>query len=289
MNTTISLPILNITELINLQKKPDPFTPGNSSLWTDPYIAKQMLKAHLDPTNDAASRQPKKIDAIVEWIIQLMDLRLGDQVLDLGCGPGLYAMRFAQQGLKVTGVDYSQNSISYATKKAQEEGLSITYRCQDYMQLEDTNLYDLVLLIYGDFCTFNPELRKKLLSTIHRVLKPGGSFIFDVTTPFLRQYAGLKNGWYAQGQGFWKPGNHLVLEQGFAYENDLFLDQYIVIEENGKISLHRNWFQDYTPDTIRSEIQANGFKVESLWSDLTGTLYYEKSDWIGVVARKSAG
>lgn len=248
-----------------------------------------MLKAHLDPTNDAASRQPKKIDGIVEWIIQLMDLRLGDQVLDLGCGPGLYAMRFAQQGLKVTGVDYSQNSISYAIKKAQEEGLSITYRCQDYMQLEETNQYDLVLLIYGDYCTFNPELRKKLLSTIHRVLKPGGSFIFDVTSPFLRQHAGLKNGWYAEGQGFWKPGNHLVLEQGFAYENDLFLDQYIVIEENGKISLHRNWFQDYTPDTIRSEIQANGFKVESLWSDLTGTLYYEKSDWIGVVARKSAG
>ena len=91
------------------------------------------------------------------------------------------------------------------------------------------------------------------------------------------------------GKAFWKPGKHLVLEQGFAYENDIFLDQYIVIEENGKTSLYRNWFQDYKPETIRSEIQANGFMVESLWSDLSGALYHEKSDWIGVVARKSAG
>ena len=126
MNTTISIPILNINELLRLQEKPEPFTPGNSSLWTDPYIAKQMLKAHLDPTLDAASRPPQMIDKTVDWVIQLLDLRLGDCILDLGCGPGLYASRMAQRGLKITGVDYSQNSISYAIKKAQEEGLQIT-------------------------------------------------------------------------------------------------------------------------------------------------------------------
>lgn len=289
MNTTISIPVLNIKELLRLQEKPEPFTPGDSRFWTDPYIAKRLLEAHLDPTLDAASRSPQMIDKTVDWVIQYLDLRLGDCILDLGCGPGLYASRMAQRGLKLTGVDYSQNSISYATKKAQEDGLAITYRFQDYLKLEDSNQYDLVLLIFGDFCTFDPESRKKILSAIKRSLKPGGIFIFDVSTPLLRQHAGLKNGWYAAGQGFWKPGKHLVLEQGFAYENDIFLDQYIVIEENGKTSLYRNWFQDYMPETIRSEIQANGFMVESLWSDLTGALYHEKSDWIGVVARKSAG
>jgi len=41
-----------------------------------------------------------------------------------------------------------------------------------------------------------------------------------------------------------------------------------------------------TPDSIRAELAQNGFAVESLWNDLTGTPYAEPSDWIGVVARR---
>jgi len=286
MNTPIFIPTVNIAELIRLQEKPELFTPGNSKFWTDPYIAKQMLKAHLDSSTEAASRPPEMIGKIIDWVIERMDLRLGDCVLDLGCGPGLYTSRLAQRGLKVTGVDYSQSSISYATKCAKEEGLSIDYRCQDYLTLADSNQYDLVLLIYGDFCTFSPESRRRILTNIHHALRPGGAFIFDVSTPFLRQRVGEKNGWYAEEQGFWKPGKHLVLKQGFAYENDIFLDQYIVIEENGKISLYRNWFQDYTVDAIRKELEVNTFLLENYWGGLAGEMWLKNSEWIGVVARK---
>ena len=59
-----------------------------------------------------------------------------------------------------------------------------------------------------------------------------------------------------------------------------------VIEGDGKISVYRNWFQDYTPETIRAELTAGGFEVESLWGDLTGAPLEEDSEWIGVVARK---
>ena len=111
--------------------------------------------------------------------------------------------------------------------------------------------------------------------------------MLDVSTPSLRDRVGLKNGWYVAQSGFWRPGPHLVLEQGFAYEGDIFLDQYVVIEENGKISVYRNWFQDYTAVTIRAELESNKFTVESLWSDLMGAPYNPASDWIGVIARRS--
>ncbi|MGB8645297.1 MAG: SAM-dependent methyltransferase, partial [Anaerolineae bacterium] len=149
--------------------------------------------------------------------------------------------------------------------------------------------FDAALLIYGDFCPLSPEQRARLLANVRRALKPGGRFVFDVSTPHLRQRAGLKNGWYAAQGGFWKPGPHLVLEQGFAYpEQDIYLDQYVVVEPDGKISIYRNWFQDYTQERIRAELQANGFSIQSLWSDLTGTPYAEPTDWIGVVAGKSS-
>lgn len=276
-----------LPQLINLQQKPAPFTPGEPLFWNDPHICVQMLKVHLDPTMDAASRKPETIDRTVQWIIGTLDLKNNDAILDLGCGPGLYTSRFAHTGLHVTGMDYSQNSIEYARQYASENGLNINYRFQDYLELDDQNLYDAISLIYGDFCPLNPSQRSRLLKNIHRALKPDGMFVFDVSTREHRKKHGNKNSWYAAEGGFWKPGPHLVLEEGFDYPDlAIWLDQYTTIEEDGKISVYRNWFQDYTPETITEELVQAGFSVESIWGDLTGTHYAPESEWIGLIASK---
>ena len=205
----------------------------------------------------------------------------------MGCGPGLYTSRFARAGLQVTGVDYSHRSIEYATKFATESNLNIAYRHQNYLELNDKNRYDVVLLIYGDFCPLNPEQRTTLLNNVYRALKPNGKFVLDVSTREHRKKHGNKNRWQALESGFWKPGPHLVLEEGFDYpEQSIWLDQYTVIEANGKMSVYRNWFQDYTPETITNELAQNGFVVESLWGDLTGTFFTQESEWIGLVTYK---
>src|SRR5512141_801858 len=112
-----------ISQLIELQKKPAPFTPGEALFWDDPHISKQMLDAHLNPTMDAASRRPETIDHSVKWLRETLGLKPGDSLLDLGCGPGLYASRFARAGFRVTGMDYSHRSIEYATQYATEHNL----------------------------------------------------------------------------------------------------------------------------------------------------------------------
>jgi len=114
-----------LSQLIKLQQRPIPFTPGEPLFWNDPHISAQMLKAHLDPKIEAASRTPETIDRSVQWILDTIALKADDKVLDLGCGPGLYASRFAHAGLQVTGVDYSHNSIEYARRYAIENSLNI--------------------------------------------------------------------------------------------------------------------------------------------------------------------
>jgi SAM-dependent methyltransferase len=277
---------VNMDLIRSLQEKPIPFTPGELLFWDDPHISTQMLKAHLNPENDLASRRPQTIQRSVEWLIASLGLQAGDSVLDLGCGPGLYSTRLAEKSLRVTGVDYSCRSIDYATEFALQNNLEIRYRYQDYLTLEDEGLYNAALLIYGDFCPLSPEQRKRLLANIRRALKPGGYFILDVTTPIHRQKHGSRNGWYAVETGFWKPGPHLVLEDGFDYpEQSIFLDQAIVIEDNGKVSVYRNWFQDFSRETITAELVAGGFAVQSVWNDLTGTPFVEDTEWIGIVAK----
>jgi hypothetical protein len=84
-----------------------------------------------------------------------------------------------------------------------------------------------------------------------------------------------------------KKTNCADLEQGFDYpEESIWLDQYTVVEADGKVSVYRNWFQDYTPETITEELSQGGFTVESLCGDLTGEPYTPASEWIGLVTRK---
>jgi cyclopropane fatty-acyl-phospholipid synthase-like methyltransferase len=202
---------MNIDDIIHLQKKPEPFTPGELLFWDDPHISTQMLKAHLDPDSDLASRRPETIQKSVDWLIATLALQRGEAVLDLGCGPGLYAARLAEQGLRVTGVDYSRRSVAYAEEYARQHNLDIHYRYQNYLTLKDEAQYDAALLIYGDFCPLSPEQRRQLLGNVHRALKPGGYFLLDVTTRVHRRERGNRNNWYAVNTGFWKPDPHLVL------------------------------------------------------------------------------
>lgn len=261
--------------------------PGEPLFWNDPHISSQMLEFHLNPETEAASRRPETIDRSVQWLIQTLGLKAGASLLDLGCGPGLYASRFARAGFHVTGVDYSRRSIEFATKYAKENQLEMVYRYENYLELTDENQYDAAFLIYGDFCPLSPSQRARLLQNVQRALKPNGRFVLDVTTRECRKKYGNTNHWYAAQSGFWKPGLHLVLEEGFDYpEQSIWLDQYTVIEADGNVTIYRNWFQDYTPEMISAELKAGGFSIQSLWGDLAGTPYTPASEWIGVITQK---
>lgn len=280
------MPQFDLGLLAEYQTPPPPFSPGEARFWDDEYISAQMLKWHLNPNNDVASRRPETIERMVAWMWDRLELMAGSALLDLGCGPGLYAAQFARRGTQVTGIDISQRSIEYARHTASQRGLEITYRCESYLTLEDQEKYDAAVLIYGDFCTFGPEQRRSLLANIKSAMKPGGRLALDVTTRAHRMRSKNANRWYLDQDGFWAPGLHLVLEEGFDYPEELvFLDQAVVLTESGEVKVYRNWFQDYTPETITAELQASGFQVLGTWGDLAGAEYLADSGWIGVVAK----
>ena len=279
--------MFDIQQVLSLEKKPAPFVKIGQPIWTDAHVARQLLAAHLDSNTDAASRRPETIDRSVAWIVDEIPLKPGMSILDLGCGPGLFCQRLAKAGMKVTGVDFSEVSISYAKKQALAEKLLIDYRLQNYLEFTAEDCFDAALLIYGDYCALSPLDRIQLLKILRRSLTKGGRFILDVTTPAGRQKWGLKKGWYVAESGFWSDKRHIVLEQGFDYPEELiYLDQYIVIDEHEGVRVFRNWFQDFTVDSIRKELQAGGFQVLGIYADLLGNPYVEGSDWIGIVAQR---
>jgi SAM-dependent methyltransferase len=278
---------IDLAALQTISARPPVFEPGEEHFWDDPYISQQMLKAHLDPTTDAASRRPEIIDRIVAWIIRQTGLQAGASILDLGCGPGLYTSRLARCGFRVTGVDFSQNSLDYARTQAQAEGLSINYIYQDYRSLDISAQFDLAMLIYFDLGVLSPADLDRVLAKTAQALKPGGFFIFDVVTSLSRPDTPREPTWSVKSSGFWRPGPHMVVHQQFDYpENHAYLDQYIVIDDSGNTAVYRIWEQHYNPDTIRIPLERAGLGIEILYSDLVGTPFSPTSLSLGIVARK---
>lgn len=268
--------------------KPPLFEPGEPQFWDDPHISKSMLKAHLDQAHDGASRKIAEIEKTICHLTDSGILKTGNKVLDLGCGPGLYSSRLCQEGIEVTGIDISERSVEYARSQAEKAGLDIDYICADFFDIDYEGIFDAVLQVYGEICTFSDEKRDLLLSLIYRALKDEGIFIFDVSTRELRLREGLKNRWYVSEEHFWQPGRYLVLEEGFDYpENDTWLNQYIVMDEDGVVKTYRLWLHDYSLETISRVLEQNGFKIEKAWNNLSGESYREGGDWIATAARKS--
>jgi len=267
-------------------KNPPPLFERGTPMWDDEYISIQMLTFHLNENNDIASHRPETINSVVDWITNKINLQADMHILDLGCGPGLYTRRFSENGLHVTGIDYSRHSIDYAKYCDSQT----TYICQNYLDSEfEENTFDVVMMIYGDFCVLSNEERDNLLAKIHQTLKNNGCFIFDVTQPQHHQYLENYNQWsVVPDGGFWTPEPHLVLEQGFVYHDDISLQQYIVMHHDGTQTIFRNWYHDYIPKTLSPILNQAGFPNIDFYSDLMGTPYAHNSDWCGIVAYKTS-
>ena len=67
----------------------------------------------------------------------------------------MYAIRsyyVAEKGASVTGVDFSERSIRYARESAAEKNLDIDYINMNYLDFRTDVQFDLITMIYCDFC-----------------------------------------------------------------------------------------------------------------------------------------
>ncbi len=274
-------------ELTEINRRPELYEVYTADgLWTDEYIAQRMLEYHVDPDGDIASRSKAKIEAICSTIIQRFSIGAESDVLDLGCGPGLYSTYLARAGAKVTGIDFSENSIRYARAQAEAEGLSIHYLHRDYLTWEAEQKYDLASLIYYDLCALTSEQRKLMLKKIHDLLKPEGHFILDVFSDAMFDAAEEKRTYeFIPGNGFWAGGAHYLFLNGFLYKDErVTLDKYTIIEPDRTRVIY-NWLKYFNPQSLTAELEEAGFKVLGIQGDLGGADYDPTSIELAAVAK----
>ena len=275
--------------LENIASRPEPFSSYTAeTLWNDDHISKQMLRFHLDQNTDLASRKIAFIDESVAWMAKRFHIGPGARIADFGCGPGLYASRLARLGARVTGVDFSNRSINYARRMATEEGLEIDYVRSNYLDYDTDERFDLIAMIYCDFCPLSPAQRRMLLGRVRMLLADGGAFFLDVCSlaAFEKRTESAEWG-YRLMDGFWSPGPYYGFRNTFRYDPErVTLDKYTIIEPNSTFTVC-NWLQYYDLDAVRREFGGNGFRVEDAYADVRGRPFSNDAPEMAMVVRKA--
>ena len=273
-------------QLKRIHQRPEIFSAYTADvLWTQPHLAAKMLQTHLNQETPLASRPVVAIDRVVTWLDDEFHLN-GKAVCDLGCGPGLYAERYAQRGAIVCGLDFSTNSIEYAKKSASKNNVSASYAVANYLTDPIPLQQDLITMIYCDLCPLSPAKRRILLGKIRKSLRQDGAFVFDVASIKAFENIVEKTAFeHNYMDGFWSEDDYFVFHNTYRYENQsVSLDHFSVIEEKGIWSVY-NWMQYYTSRSIEAELKENGFELTDIVSGF-GTNEADETTF-GVIARPS--
>lgn len=268
--------------LKTLSARPKVYEWGDSKFWDDEHISKGMLATHLDPEDDLATRKPGFVKKSADWIASLAKGR--GRLLDLGCGPGIYAELFAERGFNVKGLDLSPRSIAYAKSSAEEKALGIEYVCGNYLEDDFGGPYDVITLIYCDFGVLKGEDRKALLRKIRGALAPGGVFIFDALAP--AQYEGREENlsWSCCDGGFWSEKPYALLYSFLRYDEcRVYCDRHVVIEAD-RMRRFNIWNHAFTEEEIREDLKSAGFASADIYGDAAGAAYTEASKTICAAA-----
>lgn len=111
-------------------------------------------------------------------------------LLELGCGTGTLARQLQPRGpYRYLATDRSEAMLAVARRQARAQEVPIRFQPADFTCLaedlpDQTNTFDAVLLLYdGLNYLLNVRQVRRLLAGAARVLRPGGLFLFDQSTP----------------------------------------------------------------------------------------------------------
>lgn len=114
--------------------------------------------------------------AINKHIIQLLDLKPEDTLLDVCCGNGLLSWSLSKSCKTVVGVDFSSSLI--ASARAMHSNTNLSFVEEDATNLSHTlDLKFDKILLYFSFQYFDRAKGQKVLQEMKKLLKPGGQIL----------------------------------------------------------------------------------------------------------------
>jgi SAM-dependent methyltransferase len=280
---------MQLLDLVRRTPLPAPWSEGDNIPWHEPGFSQRMLKEHLSQAHDAASRRTAKIERQVSWIHRQVLQERATRILDLGCGPGLYASRFARLGHTCVGIDYSPASIQYAAEYARQEKLDCLYVQQDIREASFGTGFGLVMLIYGELNVFRPADANRILRKANQALADDGLLLIEPhRQATVRQIGEQGRTWYSSEAGLFSDRPHLCLKESFwdCASATATVRYFVADALTGHVTQHAQSFQAYTDAEYQSMLNECGFDHVEFFPSLTGVQDETSGELMAIVAKK---
>jgi SAM-dependent methyltransferase len=254
----------------------DSHDPGADGAWYDDDGFWQAASASLfgDEAWQAAA-------ADAGQLVALLGLERGDAVLDLGCGPGRYALPLAGLGHVVTGVDRTEAYLDEARQRADAAGLEVELVRSDMREFRRREAFEAAISMLTSFGYFeDAEDDLRVLRNVLDSLKPGGVLLIDTLGKEILGRIFQARDWKRVGDEVWLFERRPVrawswMENTWTRIRDGALEEY----EIG----HRL----FSAVELASMAQAAGFSETVAYGNLEGAPYDEGADRLVVLARKA--
>lgn len=140
------------------------------------------LEEYEDPLlYDVENNGTAELPFLRDWAGKI---QVGDRpIMDLGCGTGRLTLPMAEAGYTMIGIDVHEGMLERAKEKT-KPGLSVSWLRQDCRALDVPMKSPLVYMVGHVFQHFlTNQHQEELLKSVHSVLAPNGTFIFNTRFP----------------------------------------------------------------------------------------------------------
>jgi SAM-dependent methyltransferase len=198
---------------------------------------------------------------IEQWV-----QRLGNPLLDLGCGTGRMALRLTAQGYQVTGVDVVPEMIAHARQKAAERGLTVEWVVADGRTFQLQTQFSCIFMLMNVFQFFlTRQDQEALLARVREHLRLDGFFIFGVRNPYSPNLLEINRLEPHKYSSMTPDGRQLVITEQQQYDpmNQLqhFTCHYQWIDSEREGRLVRTVLRYLYPQEMEALLYYNGFKI----------------------------
>lgn len=114
-----------------------------------------------------------------DTLSDLLALKPGASVLDIGCGHGRIANTFARRGYKVTGIDRTPAFLALARRESDQASLDVDYVEGDMRSLPWRDAFDAAYIWFTTFGYFEDEANQQVLARAATTLKAGGRLVIE--------------------------------------------------------------------------------------------------------------
>ena len=149
----------------------------NAAKMIDDVPSLELIKAKQKATWDDGDYAgfAKYMEAGAVEVLDAWNIDIGNKMLDVGCGSGQTAIPAAKKGIRVTGIDISDNWIEHARQRNDKARLDARFDVGDAEDLPyNDNSFDVIISMFGAMFAPRPH---QVVQEFSRVLPRGGQLL----------------------------------------------------------------------------------------------------------------